>query len=116
LIKDSPDMPRNLGFRSDVRRKITYRNLSALYGGPPGVEASKTVALALAVLKKLGSGASLAFPGHVLNAADYVLIMGQSYIGIPSRVPQWLYDNGLINAEGRLTNVGKLKSEELASS
>ena len=113
MIKDSAYMPRNLGFRSDVRRKISYRDLMVIYGTSPGADSTKTAPLALAVFAKVATGGSLVFPGHVLNAADYILLIGEKYVGLPSRVPKWLYDHELIDAQGNLTKAGQIKAQEL---
>jgi hypothetical protein len=76
---------------------------------------SKTVPMALAVLRMLESDARLVFPGHVLNAQQFRLILANGVVALPSRVPQWLYDQGFINAAGHVTDEGYSKIRSLAA-
>lgn len=99
-------MPRNLGFRSDVRQKMTLADIKALYK-PLGMESTtKTDLMGRAILMHMVVGARLVFPGHVLNAQQYRLVWEERFIPLPSRAPQWLYDQGMIDAGGAVTEAG----------
>lgn len=109
MIKDAKGMPRQLPFRSDVRFKLELNDLIALNEGLPAPGATRTDRLGPAVLHRLISGARLAVPGHVMNAFECRLLFDDRDIRIPSRVTQWLYENGYIDAEGSITTEGRAK-------
>lgn len=104
-------LPRDLGFRSDIRVKIDVDDIIRIYRGlhTDPVAANKTANLAEAVLNRLNEGARLQFPGHILNACEYFLVSSVWKIALPSRVPHWLFDQGYFDAEGEFTD----KSSEL---
>ncbi len=101
-------MPKDLGFRSDIRTRIELEDLMRLYRGLPNpLEGNKTPNLAMAVLNRINEGCRLHFPGHVLNACEYFLVSSVWCIALPSRVAHWLFDKGYIDAEGQMTAEGK---------
>lgn len=100
--------PRDIGFRSDVRPRLDIDDLMRIYRGlPTSPDVTKTPNLAMAVLERVARGASLYFPGHILNACEYHLVSTIWRIALPSRVAHWLYDRGYVDAEGEITEAGK---------
>ena len=98
-------MPRDAGFRSDIRVKIDVDDIIRIYRGLPGdpIASTKTANLADAVLNRLNEGARLEFPGHVLNACEYFFVSSVWRIRLPSRIPHWLFDKGYIDSTGDFT-------------
>ena len=115
MRRDGPNMPRNLGFRSDVRYRMRPRELNSLFHGTGQVPSTKTAQMCEVVLIRLLAGGKLKVPGHVLNAFAYRLVWGEYFVPLPSRVPQTLYECGWIDATGALTEDGRSHASSIHS-